>query len=425
MRVAYLVNQYPKVSHTFIRREILALEAAGVEVDRYALRGWDAEVVDAEDRAEQGRTRYTLRQGLGAALGAVLAQLRRRPGAVLRATRTALGMARGGLRPWPYHLVYLAQACRIRTWLEDRPAAHLHAHFGTNSAEIACLVHHLDGPPWSFTVHGMDEVDNAKKLHFRTKVADAAFAVAISAYSRAQLLREIPPADWDKVAVVHCGLGPEFFLDAAPPLPEVPVFLCIGRLSPEKGHLILLRAFAALRKTHPEARLVLAGDGDMRAEIEAQIAALGLSGAVRITGWITSDQVRQELEGARTLVQASFIEGLPVVIMEAMAMRRTVIATYVAGIPELVRSGETGWLVPAGDPAALASAMRESLETSEGRLRDMGDAGGTRARARHFAATEAEKLRALFGAGALEGAAVEEGPEDAPHAAQPASGAGT
>lgn len=278
MRVAYLTNQYPKVSHTFIRREIRALEARGLEVDRYALRGWDAEVVDAEDVEERELTRYTLAGGLAPLLGAVLLQLRRRPRALLSALGAALAMARGGLRPLPYHLVYLAHACRIRGWLEARPAAHLHAHFGTNPAEIALLVRRLGGPGWSFTVHGMDEVDNARRLHFARKVDEAAFAVAISAYGRAQLLRELPPADWPKVRVVHCGLGPEFFAETDPPVPETPVFLCIGRFGPEKGHLILLEAFAALRARHPEARLVLAGDGEMRAAIEARIAALGIGG---------------------------------------------------------------------------------------------------------------------------------------------------
>jgi len=396
MRVAYLVTEYPKVSHTFIRREILALERQGIEVDRYALRGWDAEVVDPEDVAERGRTRHTLASGLLPLFTATLRQLRRRPLATLAAARAAFAMAKGGVRPLPYHLVYLGHACRIRGWLEARPADHLHAHFGTNSAEIALLVRHLDGPPYSFTVHGMDEVDNARKLHFARKVAGAAFAVAISAFGRAQLLRELPPADWSKVRVIHCGLGADFLEVAPTPVPDAPVFLCVGRLSPEKGHLILLEAFARVKEREPRARLVLAGDGDMRAPLEARIAELGLGGAVRITGWVTSETVRAELLAARTLVQASFIEGIPVVVMEAMALHRPPIATYVAGVPELVRSGETGWLVPAGDVDALAEAMDESLATDAARLEAMAAAGGARVRERHDIDAEAGKLRAAF-----------------------------
>lgn len=395
-RVAYLVNYYPKVSHSFIRREILELERQGVVVERLALRGWDGEVVDPLDRAEQARTRYTLQAGCAALIGASLAVLVRRPARFLTALRAALALARGGLRPWPYHLAYLAQACVIARWLEANPVAHLHAHFGTNSAEIALLVKLLGGPAYSFTVHGMDEFDHARALHLATKVCQSAFAVGVSAYSRSQLLRIVPPAHWGKVKVIGCGLEEDYFVAEPPPLPPVPVFLCVARLSAEKAHLILLDAFAAVRRDHPQARLVLAGDGEMRGAIEARIAALGLDGAVEITGWVDAAAVRARIAAAHALVCPSFIEGLPVVIMEAAAMGRAVIATYVAGIPELVEPGTTGWLVPAGDSARLARAMGESAAAAPDRLNAMGRAGQARCRQDHAIATEAAKLRALY-----------------------------
>ncbi|HEY6869778.1 MAG TPA: glycosyltransferase family 4 protein [Novosphingobium sp.] len=399
-RAAYLINAYPKVSHAFIRREILELEAQGVTVDRYALRGWDAEVVDESDRIERERTRYTLRHGALALLGPVLRIAMSRPAAFVTALRAALAMSRRGLRPWPFHLVYLAHACQIAVWLKATPAQHLHAHFGTNSTEIAMLVSLLGGPDYSFTVHGMDEVDNARALHLDTKVARARFAVAVSAYSRSQLLRILPPAEWDKVKVVHCGLEQSYFADEPPPLPPLPVFLCVARLSAEKAHLILLEAFAAVHAAHPTARLVLAGDGDMRGLIEGRIAALNLGDAVEITGWVSADEVRTRLIGAHALVLPSFIEGLPVVIMEAAAMCRPVISTYVAGIPELVQSERTGWLVPAGDPASLAEAMMASIEATPEQLNAMGRQGQARARAQHDIAREVAKLRSLFFEGA-------------------------
>lgn len=397
-RIAYLTNNYPKVSHSFIRREILALEAQDVEVLRFALRGWDAEVVDEQDIVENTRTRHTLRGGVFALGLAAIRTMLRRPRPFFSALKAALAMSRGGVRPWPFHLVYLAHACQIYSWLEAEavPVTHLHAHFGTNPAEIAHLIHLLGGPGYSFTVHGMDEVDHAKALHFARKVAGAEFAVAISAFSRAQLLRELPPADWPKVRVVHCGLTEDFFVQDTPPLPETPSFLCIGRLSSEKAHLILLDAFAQVAKAYPDARLILAGDGDLRPQIMARVAELDLSKAVTITGWISSDQVREEIKRCHVLVQPSFIEGLPVVIMEAMAMRRAVISTYVAGIPELVKPDETGWLVPAGDVDNLAAAMLDSIKTGPKRLNEMGMAGQRRARARHSATIEAAKLKALY-----------------------------
>ncbi|AUH34793.1 glycosyltransferase family 4 protein [Paracoccus tegillarcae] len=401
MRVAYLINQYPKVSHSFIRREILALERQGVDVHRMALRGWDAPLVDDEDVGEQARTSYTLRDGVGALVGSVWRQLRRDSGALWRAVRAASAMSRNGVRPWPYHMVYVGHACRIMDWLQDEPADHLQAHFGTNTAEIALLVKLLGGPSYSFTVHGMDEADNAQRLHFQRKIGGARFVVAISGFSRSQLMRHVTPDLWDKIKVVHCGLDDVAFAPAPPP-PDDAGFLCIGRLSPEKGHLILLDAFAAMHRERPDLHLVLAGDGDMRPEIEDRIAQLALAGSVRITGWISADQVREELAACHTLVQPSFIEGLPVVIMEAMAAGRPVISTYVGGIAELVLPGQTGWLVAAGDAEALKLAMQEALDLPEDQRDRISTASRQRARERHHIDREAAKLRALYSDGKTE-----------------------
>lgn len=395
-RVAYLVNQYPKASHTFIRREILSLERQGVEVLRFAVRGWDAELVDPTDIAERDRTRHVLRGGLLPLFGAVLTNFLRRPAASFRALRAATAMSRHSVRPLPYHLVWLAHACVLRNWLDGSGVTHLHAHFGTNSADIACLLHLLGGPDYSFTAHGIVETDRPHQLNFSRKVAGAKFAVAISSYTRSQLLRHIDPDDWAKVHVVHCGLEDGFFAQTPPPLPEAPTFLCIGRFSGEKGHLFLLDAFARIARSRPDCRLILAGDGEMRAAIETRIATLGLSDRVVITGWVDSDEIRRLIAASTFLVQPSLMEGLPVVIMEAMAQHRTVISTYIAGIPELVQPGRTGWLVPAGDSDTLADAMAQALETPRASLEEMGRAAAERVRDRHHIDTEAAKLAALF-----------------------------
>lgn len=396
MRVAYLINHYPAISHTFIRREIHALETQGVSVDRFALRGWDSDLVDPLDIEELARTRHTLKDGLPALLlGAIRFGLGK-PGRFWRGVKLALAMSRKGARPWPYHLIYLAHACRIMGWLKGEDVTHLHAHFGTNSAEIAALVNALGGPGYSFTIHGSEVFDVPVHHALPLKVENARFAVTSCAYIGSQLMYNIPHTLWGKVNVVHCGLAPSAFEGDPAPFPEDPVFLSVGRFSPEKGHLILLDAFAALHETHAQARLVLAGDGPMRAEIEARIASLGLRDAVRITGWVTSDQVRAELRAARALVHPSFTEGLPVVIMEAMAERRPVLSTYIAGIPELVRPGETGWLVPAGQVAELAEALKTCAALPDDTLQKMGQACFERVHARHDAAKEAAKLKALF-----------------------------
>lgn len=395
-KIAYFINQYPKVSHSFIRREILALERQGFDILRIALRGWDGELVDAEDQQERARTRYVLQEGFPVLLLAVLRTLLTAPGRFFSAFALALRMGRGADRPLPYHLVYLAEACRMLPWLKSFGATHVHAHFGTNSAEVVMLIRALGGPPYSFTAHGPDEFDKPQFLGIGEKIRRSAFVVAISSYGRSQLFRWVEHAHWPKIRVVHCGLEPSFHDVAPVPPPAAARLVCVGRLCEQKGQLLLVEAAARLAGKGIRLELVLAGDGEMRSEVEALIAKHGLGKQVRITGWISSERVREEILAARGLVLPSFAEGLPVVIMEAMALRRPVLTTYVAGIPELVIPGENGWLFPAGDVDALAAAMEDFLSRSADELRVMGEAAHARVLERHSIDIEAAKLAGLF-----------------------------
>lgn len=396
MRIAYFINQYPKASHSFIRREILALERQGFEIQRIALRGWDAELQDGEDLAERGRTRYILQDGLRGLLAPTWQLLRAQPRRFLAALRLALRTGRRADRPWPYHLVYLAEACRLVQWLQAAGAEHVHAHFGTNSAEVVMLANALGGPGYSFTVHGPEEFDKPQFLHMGEKVRRAAFVAAVSSYGRSQLYRWVAHEHWGKVKVVHCGLERSFHEVDAVAVPAAPRLVCVGRLCEQKGQLLLLEAARILAGQAVAFELVLAGDGEMRAEIEALVLRHGLQGKVRITGWISSAQVREEILAARALVLPSFAEGLPVVIMEAMALRRPVLTTYVAGIPELVRQGDNGWLFPAGAVQELAAAMADCLAQPEAELQRMGEAAYQRVLQRHDIDTEAARLAGHF-----------------------------
>ena len=402
IRIAYLVNQYPKVSHSFIRREMLALESRGFEVQRIALRGWDDALADPGDREERQRTRYVLRAGMLALLIGAISTFARAPGRFLTALGLALRMAWHAERPLPYHLAYLAEACRVAGWLRASGAVHLHAHFGTNSAEVAMLAHALGGPAYSVTVHGPEEFDAPRCLGLAEKVRRSAFVVAISAYGRSQLYRWVEPAHWRKISVVHCGLEPGFHQVAPAPLPEAPRVVCVGRLCEQKGQRLLVEAAARLAAKGIALEIVLAGDGELRGELEALIQMNSLEKSVSITGWLSAAQVREEILAARALVLPSLAEGLPVVLMEAMALRRTVLTTYVAGIPELVRPGENGWLVPSGDVEALAAALADLLARPAAELRAMGEAARARALERHSIDTEAAKLAALFTAAATQ-----------------------
>jgi colanic acid/amylovoran biosynthesis glycosyltransferase len=399
-RIAYFVNQYPKVSHSFIRREILALERQGFEVQRIALRGWEGELADAEDEEERTRTRYVLREGSPALVWAVLRTLLAAPGRLFSALALAFRMGRRAERPLRYHLAYLAEACRMLPWLRAFGATHLHAHFGTNSAEVAMLAHELGGPRYSFTVHGPEEFDKPQFLGIGEKVKRSAFVVAVSSYARSQLYRWVEHAQWPKVKVVRCGLEPAFHDVRPTPPPVAPRLVCVGRLCEQKGQLLLVAAAARLAAKGVRFELILVGDGELRSEIEALIAEHGLANQIHITGWISSAQVRQEILAARGLVLPSFAEGLPVVLMEAMALRRPVLTTYVAGIPELVRPGENGWLCPSGDVEALMVALEDLLSRSVEDLRVMGEKARRRALELHSVDTEAAKLAGLFRHGA-------------------------
>jgi glycosyltransferase involved in cell wall biosynthesis len=395
MRIAYLINQYPKVSHTFIRREILALERHGLEIMRISIRGWDNDLVDDADIAERNRTGYVLRSGWLAIAGAVLTCSMSRPVRLLRAFALALRLGWRAERPLPFHLIYLAEACLILGWLQKHSVRHLHAHFGTNSAEVAALVHELGGPRFSFTVHGPEEFDKARFIGLPEKIRRASFVVAISSFGRSQLLRLVDHHQWSKIRVVRCGLDPDFSGVHAS-YPDTQHLVCVGRLCEQKGQLLLIEAARRLAESGIQFTLTLAGDGELRPAIETLIKEHRLEAKVRVTGWISNDEVRRQILQARALVLPSFAEGLPVVIMEAMALHRPVISTYVAGIPELVRDGEHGWLVPPGHAEALVEAIKACLELPLEVLRRMSDAAFQQVVKFHDLNLESEKLVELI-----------------------------
>jgi colanic acid/amylovoran biosynthesis glycosyltransferase len=395
MRIAYLINQYPKVSHSFIRREILALERQGFEIMRISIRGWDNDLVDEADHAERKKTRFVLQHGWVAIAAATVISVIARPIHFARALALAVRMGWRADRPLPFHLIYLFEACLIERWLKESKVQHVHAHFGTNSAEVAMLVRELGGPPWSFTVHGPEEFDKPLFIGLPEKICRAAFVVAVSSFGRGQLLRMVDHGEWNKIHVIHCGVEPAFF--AGPPTyHETRNLVCVGRLCEQKGQLLLIEAARRLTEAGIDFKLTLAGDGELRPALEALIQEYKLGSKVSITGWISSAEVRKYILTARALVLPSFAEGLPVVIMEAMALRRPVISTYIAGIPELVHNGEHGWLVPSGDVGALVDAIKTCLDMPPDRLQEMSDAAFAQVLRNHELETESARLATLI-----------------------------
>lgn len=397
LKLAYILNTYPQPSHSFIRRELHALERNGVKIMRLAMRRSDMALVDPGDQAEAARTEYVLDRGAFGLIGAVALQLMRAPRGFLGALRLALRCGRASDRGVARHLIYLAEAAQVVLCCRAGGVAHMHAHFGTNAATVAMLAHALGGPSYSFTVHGPEEFDAPRDLSLGLKLDRAAFGIAVSQFGRSQLQRWVDHPTWARLKVVHCAIEPDAFPADPVPMPDGPLRLVsIGRFAEQKGQMLLIEAMAELRQTHPQAHLSLVGDGEMRPALEAAIAAHGLEGAITLTGWLAEAGVRAEIAAAHALVLPSFAEGLPMVVMEAMAIARPVIATYIAGIPELVQPGRTGWLVPAGDAPALVGALCELASTAPERLATMGKAGRERVLARHDADTEAEKLAGHF-----------------------------
>lgn len=395
MKLAYLVNTYPAPSHSFIRREIRALERQGHEVVRFAMRSMEAQLVDPADKAENALTEHVLSQGRGKLLTALARRFGSSPRALLDALRMAVSAGRASRAGVLRHFIYLVEACYVAERCRALGIEHLHAHFGTNSATVAMLARAVGGVTYSFTVHGPEEFDHPVDLGLDLKMHHAAFTVAVSSFGRSQLCRWADHADWKSIRVVHCGIEPETFPEPVP-LPEGNLRLVsIGRLVEQKGQLLLVDALAQAARVRSDFHLTLVGDGEMRPQIEAAIIEAGLQRHVTITGWVDEARVRAELEAAHALVMPSFAEGLPMVIMEAMAAGRPVIATFIAGIPELV-TPETGRLVPAGDADALAAAILDMAALPQEFLAKMGQKARERVMARHNVNQEANILAVHF-----------------------------
>ena len=396
MRVCYFISEYPAVSHTFIRREIAELEQNDIAVFRVSLRRNGRKLVDGADLREAARTAYIFDGNITKFISAFAQALAQRPVALVKAGLAAIKMTRRSSRPALVHLAYLAEALVLARWALEKHVRHIHAHFGTNGAEVAMLSHILTGIPYSFTIHGPDEFDRPEYLGLPAKVEHAAFVCVVSSFTGSQICRWLPPENWSKIKLVRCGLDADFLVQ--PPSSTISKIhlVSVGRLSEQKGYHVLLNALAVLAREGVWFKMTIAGDGPLRAEFERRIRGLGLEGHVELTGWQSNLQVRALIRGARALVLPSFAEGLPVVLMETLALGRPVITTYVAGIPELVTDQTCGWLVPAGNVEQLARAIRHCLNAPDSLIQSMGIAGRKRVLERHDIAKECRKLADLF-----------------------------
>ena len=363
MKIAYLVSRYPAVSHTFILREVQALRACGLMIETFSVRrSGVTEVLGLEAQTEAARTRALLPLHLKTLLRALLWAVSTRPRLTCQTLAEALalpGLTAGQHLKW---LCYFVEALVLACWLARAQCTHLHCHFGNSGASTGMLAARLARLPFSLTCHG-SELLQPRRHQLAEKVARASFVACVSHYGRAQLMLTAAPEHWSKLHVVRCGL-PRMRLDGDHGVSRRGI-LCVGRLAPEKGHLVLLDALAALRRRGAAFDCTLVGDGPLHAEIRARIAALGMDDCVRLLGALPVEKVLELYRSAAVVVLASLSEGVPVVLMEAMAAGCPIVATRVGGVPELVQHGVTGLLVAPGDVRELAEALRQVLEDPE------------------------------------------------------------
>ena len=399
--IAYLTSEYPKASHTFILREVTALRALGTVVLTCSIRRTGPEHhIGPEEAAAAAETFHVLDTArsplrlLGAHLGLAL----RRPGLYARSLRLAWSTRRPGLRGLAMQAAYALEAGVLAAHLRRRGVRHLHNHFVNSNCTVAMLAAAMAGIGYSFTLHGPADLIDPAGWRLDVKLARARFAACISHYARSQAMLHTDPACWDRLRIVRCGVLPARYAattTADGARTTGPDLLFVGRLAPVKGLRVLVEAFGRVLATHPSARLTLIGDGPDRATLEALAAPLG--GAVRFTGYLSQQAVADALAGCDLFVLPSFAEGVPVVLMEAMASARPVVATRITGVPELVEDGTSGLLVPPGDPEALADAIATLVADPEARAR-MGAAGRARVTASFDVDREAARLKGLFAA---------------------------
>ena len=380
IRIAYLVSRYPAVSHTFILREVQRLRSANFEIHVASINPPDraASVMTSEERDEAAATFYVKREGIRGAILAHAAVLMSSPRAYFKGLAFALKLGGTDLRRLIFSFCYFVEAVVLGHWMQSRGLRHLHVHFANAAATVGLIASRTFPIEFSMTVHGPDEFYDVTDLRLADKMAGASFACCIGQFARSQLMKLSPPLEWEKFEIGPLGVDPQFFTPRPfRTSPDSFELLCVGRLVPSKGQYILLAAISRLVKSYPNIKLRLVGDGPAREGLERAIAVNDLGRYVTLEGSVNQDQIRDYYRQADIFVLPSFAEGIPVVLMEAMAMEIPCISTFVAGIPELIRNEVDGILISPSDDRALAGAIKRLIEEPDLRRR-LGEAGRRR-----------------------------------------------
>ena len=394
--IAYLTGSYPRASDTFIRGEVEELRGLGYQVSPFSIRrSPESQWLSDAIRAEAARTTVLLSKAAVVPLMvSLLWATVTRPVPLWRALKLVCQTGHQGWKGVVWPCAYLLEACSLARQVRQRGIELIHNHIGGNSAIVAMLAAEVADVPFSQTIHGPHIFFAPEFWQLGQTIRRSAFTACITAFCRSQCMIFAPYDAWPKLKVVHCGIGRPFLEADSVSFPEEKTLVCVGRLCPEKGQLLLVEAMARLAEENIDVRLVLVGDGESRADIENLIRQYGLQARVDITGWCPSEKVKQHILASRALVLGSFAEGLPVVIMEALALGRPVIASRIAGVAELVDDPGNGWLVVPSSIDELTAAMREVVTSDVAELKAKGARGRQRVLADHHPTVEARKLQA-------------------------------
>ena len=391
-RMAYLVSRYPAVSHTFIFSEIRELRKEGFDIFTASINDCDrppSQLPELE-KADQAGTFYVKSAGWCKALRAVISSLADNPAGTLRGLMFTLRLGGSAKR-----LFYFIEALMIGKWMKDKGLEHLHVHFGMAASSVGMIAARTFPITYSLTIHGPDEFYEVSNCYLAEKVKTAHFICCIGLFARSQLMKISPSNQWQKLKVVPLGVDPYKFAPVTRTDADVFEILCIGRLVPAKGQHILLSAVKQMVDEKRAVRLRLLGDGPDRQSLEQRIVSEGLRDHVIFEGAVNQDRIPTFFKSADAFALASFAEGVPVALMEAMASEIPCVSTMITGIPELIRNEIDGLLVPASDQEALTAALRRLMDDPSLRRR-LGLAGRKRVIDRYNLQTNVRALAEVY-----------------------------
>lgn len=361
--IAYLNTKYPSLSHTFIEREIRGLRQRGLDIKTFSIRkpnAWDT--LSEHHRKAQEQTTYLL-DGIAPLLVSVIWCLLTRPLSLARALVRSQRLALPGLKGRLLYLAYLLEATRLAHQMTRYGINHVHVHMANNGATVAMLASGMiTNGSYSLTIHGSAEFFNVEHHRLAPKAADADFVRCISHFCKAQVMAWSDLSKWDSYHVIHCGVDPrEFALVERLPDDQLRL-LTVGRMASIKGYPLLLRACRKLSERGMSWSLDMVGDGPMLSRLKELAADLGIQSSVCFHGAVGQDEIQRCYERCNVMVISSFMEGIPVVLMEAMVKGLAVVSTDVGGIRELVVPDSTGWLVGPGSVEALCEGLSNAAK---------------------------------------------------------------